>query len=163
MPKGIVVPASPDLPMYEREFSGLADYHEVVDGLIEPVDLVAPAEATLYLNEEGRLRDLPWNSRATFMTMVHNPAYLFSGCMFFGDAVLIGSPNSEGETQDVPSEFSELLLNTSLYKILVQTVDNPEAWNGNLRRFEDVHAAYESAITMAHRWFAVERVKVIAA
>lgn len=163
MPKGIVIPADPEAPMEVRDFSGLADYQEAVGGLIEPVDLVAPAPATLYVDEEGRLKQANFNARATFIAMVHNPAYLFTGCMFLGDAVLVGAPDDEGETQDLPDEFEQLLLNTSLYKILVQTADDGEAWNGNLSRFEDLHSAYESAIALAHRWLAVERVKVVPA
>lgn len=163
MPLGIVVPVDRNEPIYTREFNGLSDYQEVVGGLIEPIDLPQPHPATMYVNEEGRLLKLEFNARASLIVMAHNQQYLFRGINVVGPAVIVGEPDEEGETQDVPPDLVQLLTVESEYKVLFQTADDPEAWNGNLRRFTDVTEAYEHGINIAYRWHAVERIRVVAA
>lgn len=162
MPKGIVIPALSDEPMRLEEFKKLSDYQDAVDGLIQVIDLTTP-EGTLYVNEEGIVKTLPYNSRASMFAAVHNRAYLWNDPIILGNAIVLGPPDDEGRTQDVPGELVEILLNTPLYKILVQTVDDKEAWNGNQRRYDEMHDAYEAAVRLAHVWGAVERVKVVSA
>jgi hypothetical protein len=163
MPWGIYIPTDQEAPMEFRLFGQLRDYQEAVEGLIEPIDLILPTEATMYVDEEGRLKRASYNARATFIVMAHNPAYLFAGANILGPVVIIGPPDEDGEAQDVPAEFVDLLLKTAEYKVEVQTVDDAEAWNGNARRFTDLLAAYEHGINLAHRWFAVERVRIVPA
>lgn len=163
MPLGIVIPTDRDEPIYTREFNGLSDYQEVIGGLIEPIDLPQPYPATMYVDEEGRLKNLELNARASLIVMAHNPLYLFRGINVLGPAVIVGEPDEEGETQDVPPDLVQLLTLDSEYKVLFQTSDDPEAWNGNLRRFTDVAEAYEHGINLAYRWHAVERIRVVAA
>jgi hypothetical protein len=163
MPCGIVIPTDMEEPMYVADFSDYRDYQKVIGGNFEPVDLTEPTEATVYVDEEGLLKSLPLNVRATLMVMVHNPAFLYHGANLLGTAVIVGAPDDEGETKDVPSEFVELLLHTTSYKIEVQTSDDKETWNGNQRRFERIEEAYDHAINLAYKWFAVERVRVVAA
>lgn len=50
----------------KREFTCLEDYQAAVGGLIEAVD-VPDLGITIYVNDEGLLRHLPFNSRASFL------------------------------------------------------------------------------------------------
>lgn len=163
MPLGVVIPTRTDEPIYTREFFGLSDYQEEVGGLIEPIDLSEPNPATMYVDEEGRLKNLAFNARASLIVMAHNPHYLFRGVNILGPAVIVGEPDEDGDTQDIPPDLLQLLTLTTEYKVLFQTSDDAEAWNGNLRRFSNVTEAYEHGINLAYRWTAVERIRVVAA
>lgn len=163
MPKGIVIPVLESEPMYIREFDSLNDYQVVIGGYIEPVDLTVPNPATMYVDEEGLLKQKEGNARATLLLMLHNPAYLFTGALIVGTTVIVGPPDDEGDTLNVPDYFATLLIETHEYKVEVQTADDPYAWNGNQRRFERWEEAAEHGISLARRWMAVERVRVVAA
>jgi|GEM_PF-2549021 len=63
MVKGIHVPVDPSEPLEVCDFANLAAYRAAVEGWIEPVD-VPDLGITIYVNEEGLLRHLPFNSRA---------------------------------------------------------------------------------------------------
>lgn len=161
MPKGIVIPADPFAPMTVRSFDGLAGYQKVVDGLIEAVQLTEPVGATLFVDEEGRFKRSPFNPRATYIAMVHNPDLMFSGCMIIGDAVLVGDPDEEGETQDVPKQLIDLLLHTKKYRVEAQVSQDSDDWNDYRRHYPDMLDAYDCAITLAHSWHAVKRARVV--
>ncbi len=93
MVKGIYVPADGDEPLEVREFNGLEDYQRAVEGWIEPVD-VLDLGITIYVIEEGLLRHLPFNSRATFLWWYHGPAARQSA-MLVGNAVIVGMPDEQ--------------------------------------------------------------------
>lgn len=90
-----------------REFEGLAHYQEAVGGWIEPIEIPALG-ICLYLNEEGRLRKLPFNPRATFLAWFHLPE-LRQRVMLFGAAVIVGAADEQGETTDVPGDIEHVL------------------------------------------------------
>jgi len=163
MPRGIVIPWDRAQAIRLQEFNGLDDYQKAVGGLIEHVELLTPAPAGIFLNEEGRLHQADFNPRATLLLMVHNQAFLYGGAKLLGDVVVIGPVDDEGETLDVPGYYEELLLHTTEYKVEVQTMDNSEAWNTNQRRFTEMEEAYHFGVDLAYRWTAVERVRVSAA
>ena len=62
----IFVPTDGESKMHLEEFNGLADYQHAVSGYIQPVEIAALG-VTIYVNEEGPLRQLPLNSRVTFL------------------------------------------------------------------------------------------------
>lgn len=64
MVRGIVIPADAEKPLEQRDFAQLEDYQAAVDGWIEAVDIHGLG-VTVYVNEEGLLRHLPPNSRAS--------------------------------------------------------------------------------------------------
>jgi hypothetical protein len=161
MAKGIFIPADEDRPLEIRNFDGLSDYQTAVGGLIEPMNLDRPS-STLYLNEEGKLIGLPKNRRSTLLLWLHNTRWRGADVLK-GDAVLIGSPDDDGETQDVPDELVTLLLHTETYKVEVNTIDDLNTWNGNQMRYGDWQEAYAAGLSLAGRWFAVNHVRVVPA
>jgi len=92
MPKGIYIPADQEAPLERRDLAGLEDYQAAVGGYIEAVDL-PEAGATLFVNEEGLLRKLLFNPRATFLWWFWVPAARHKA-MLVGDAILVGSSDS---------------------------------------------------------------------
>lgn len=60
----IVLPADMNQPIRQQQIepSDLATYRELVGGNLEVVELFRPS-ASLYINEEGKLNDLPLNQR----------------------------------------------------------------------------------------------------
>lgn len=91
MVTGIVVPAEGDLPLEQRDFARLEDYQAAVDGWIETVDLPSIG-VTIFINEEGLIRQLPFNSRASFPWWYHVPEAR-QKAMLVGDALLVGMPD----------------------------------------------------------------------
>lgn len=96
MVQGIVIPAIDSMPLAVREFAGLKDYQEAVGGWIEAVD-IPDLGITIYVNEEGLVHHLPFNSRATFLWWYHWPASR-NVAMLVGEAVIVGMPDHDGET-----------------------------------------------------------------
>jgi hypothetical protein len=85
-----------------RELAELQDYQEAVGGWIEAVD-VRDLGVTVYVNEEGLLHHLRFNSRATFLWWYYVPATR-NGAMLVGEAVVVGLPDRDGNSTDVPLE-----------------------------------------------------------
>lgn len=73
MVHGILIPASDARPLELQSFDRLEDYQFAVNGWIEVVD-IPDVGATLFVNEEGLLRQLPYNRRATFLWWFHSTA-----------------------------------------------------------------------------------------
>jgi hypothetical protein len=82
-----------------RDLANLEDYKRCVDGYIEAV-VVPDLDVTIYVNEEGLLRRLPFNSRASFLWWYYEPAARES--LLVGDVVIVGWPDVDGESTDLP-------------------------------------------------------------
>ncbi|UOE25122.1 DUF3846 domain-containing protein [Agromyces soli] len=105
-----------------REFSGVDDYARSVDGYIEAVD-VPDLGVTIYVNEIGLLRRLPFNSRASFLWWYYEPAARES--LLVRDAVIVGWPDADGESTDVPEAVLRLLTEPIEHGIVVRLDSAP--------------------------------------
>jgi len=76
----------------------LKDLQGYVGGYIETIQLGQSGQ-NAYVNEEGRLRNLPVNNRATRLIYDLQP-HLGIPCVF-GNMVIIGAPTADGEDTDV--------------------------------------------------------------
>jgi len=161
MVTGVVVPQDDNLPLELHDFDGLADYQQAVGGSVEAVDLDSPA-TTLFVNDEGKIHGMPVNHRATLLAWLTN-RYLRRRDVICGPAVLVGPPDEFGCSQSVPADFLVLLIETGTYAAEVQTVDDPNTWNGNLITFDDFWQAATYALSLAERWLAVTHIRVVAA
>lgn len=124
MVKGIHVPVDPSEPLEVCDFANLAAYQAAVEGWIEPVD-IPDLGITIYVNEEGRLRHLPFNSRASFLWWYNVPQA--RQAMLVGNAVIVGMPDKNGDNTDVPDELVALLTAEGEYAVLIKIGDDP-AW-----------------------------------
>lgn len=122
MVKGIHVPVDPSEPLEVCDFANLAAYQAAVEGWIEPVD-IPDLGITIYVNDEGLLRHLPFNSRASFLWWYHVPQA--RQAMLVGNAVIVGIPDRNGDNTDVPDELLALLTTEGEYAVLIKIGDDP--------------------------------------
>lgn len=107
MVTGIFVPSDSGAELQFQDFNALSDYQLAVGGLIESVE-VAGLAITLYVNEEGLLRQLPLNSRATLLWLSYSPEVRRESVLV-GNAVIVGAPDANGAATSVPRSVISLL------------------------------------------------------
>lgn len=77
--------------------------------------------------EEGLLRGLPFNRRATFLWWFHVPRAR-DQARLVGEALLVGFPDEAGEMTDLPDVALRALLSNELWHLELR--DGPtEAWS----------------------------------
>lgn len=148
MVQGIVIPADAESPLEQRDFARLEDYQAAVGGWIEAVDL-HDLGVTIYVNEEGLLRQMPFNSRASFLWWYHVPEARQT-TMLVGDAVLIGLPDRKGDSTDVPREVQNRLLTATRYRIELKLAGE-SGWHRNPASFSDYWEALVWAMVLLER------------
>lgn len=101
----VIVPADEEVPITKQDLDGsLASYQAIVGGWIEAVTV--NEQVTFYVNEEGKLMGLPINGRATEYLYELDDAWIGHD-VIVGDAVIVGPPDEEGDTQSVTAEVIE--------------------------------------------------------
>jgi len=180
MVKGIYIPADDSEALEIRELEKLEDYQAAVDGWIEAVD-VPSLGVTIYVNEEGLLRHLPFNPRASFLWWYHVPGA--HQAMLVGDVVIVGPPDDNGDGTDVPEEVVDLLMVAREYAIAIQISGTSEpsgsdgmlssillplthgdpSWCLSLTRHEDYFSAAAWAVVFRERWTDAVNVRVVSA
>ncbi|QXT64196.1 DUF3846 domain-containing protein [Tessaracoccus palaemonis] len=123
MVNGIFVPAIEGEPEV-RTYASLKEYQTAVGGLIEAID-VPDLGITIYINEEGLLRHLPFNSTASFLWWYHVPQS--RKAMLVGDAVIVGMPDENGDSTDVPQKVVDLVMDDSEYCVLIRVGGSSES------------------------------------
>ncbi|MBO1267064.1 DUF3846 domain-containing protein [Arthrobacter cavernae] len=161
MVQAILIPQDEDQPFYKLEVNNLKDMQAAVGGLIEVIDL-GPLGATFFVNEEGKIEKKPINRRATLIWWLLFPSARHMD-VIVGEALMVGQPDNNGDSTDVPEDLVKLLFETKSYKAEFQTYDDANRFNGNLRRFEGYFEAVNYALGKAESWSAVQRVRVVAA
>ncbi|KUM38978.1 DUF3846 domain-containing protein [Arthrobacter sp. EpRS71] len=159
MPLGILIPVDMDKPLELKQLDGLRPLQEAVGGLIEPMTIERP-EATIFVNEEGVLMDVPVNRRASLILWVGLTRYR-SAAPILGDAVLIGVPNDDGVTQDVPYFYRHLLLEAKHFRVQMQPIDDM-MWRQHDKVFTDWITAYNTVLRYAEKNALVNHVRVVA-
>lgn len=89
MVRGLLISSGED-PIEERTLASLSDYQGAVGGWMQAIDL-PDVGITIYVNEEGLLRQLPLNPRATFLWSYHQ-AEARQQTMLVGNALDVGLP-----------------------------------------------------------------------
>lgn len=158
---GIVIPHEFGLGMFAQEFDDLASYQNAVGGYIEPVEIERP-RMTIFANEEGKIRQLPINHRATCLWWVQSPEARFRHILV-GNVALVGSRGSNGSTTDLPRSFLDLLLATPRYGIEVQTTSRPKTWASHNREFETYFGACIYAVDLIERWGQIRDIRIVSA
>lgn len=158
MVKSIVIRASSDAPLEEREVATRTDAEPVVDGPTEAIDIPALG-ITIYVNEEGLLQQLPFNSRAAFLWWHYVPAAR-QRAMLVGYALIVGMPDQSGNDTDPPAAVREMLTAGATYAVKVR-VFGDDAWYRNQARYADYFEALIWAMLIPERWTQVEEARVI--
>lgn len=167
MVRGIFLPTVED-KIEVRDFATLEAYQTAVSGWIEAVD-VPGLGITIYVNEEGLLRHLPFNSRASFLWWYHAPGT--RQAMLVGDAVIVGLRDDDGNDTDVPERVVDLLTDDGEYAVLIKVGGVPDSfsasrfyrillplghgdpnWCVSCTRYEGYLAAVAWALVFLERW-----------
>jgi hypothetical protein len=159
--KAIRIPASTGEPLEVVSINGLKDMQSAVGGLVEFQDIDSP-NASLVFNEEGKIEDLPMNRRATLLWWIHKPMWRNSDVLA-GDVLIVGEPDDEGNTTDVPDELVSLLLKTKVYKIEVVTTAKETFFIKVDELFEQWVDAYYAGIRMLDKFDGIAELKVVPA
>jgi len=114
MVQGIIIPADNTAPLRVSRLDSLEDYQRAVGGWIEAVD-IPYLGVTMYVNEEGLIRDLPFNRRATFLWRFHVPQA--HDARLVGDVAVVGLTDDDGENTELPMELRRRLLEPGIYRV----------------------------------------------
>lgn len=158
MVRALIIPAADHESITECEVNKLEDYQAVVGGWIEPVDIPVLG-VTVHVNEEGLLRQLPFNPRATFLWW-HFVPEARQTAMLVGPALITGLPDHNGDNTDVPSEVTGMLAQPGEWRVEVRTIGDPK-WHRNQMTYSDYFEALVWAMVTLERWSAAEDVRVV--
>jgi hypothetical protein len=159
MVTGIVIPHETNVPLQKVEFQTLTDYQTAVGGYIELVRLEGHPLA-IVADEDGKVKHLPVNQRATCLWWLLNPAGL-GGDFLVGDVVVLGA-RRKGNMNDVPAKLLALLLETSEYQVQVCFSEQSDSWVQIGFNYKDFFEATRNALTLMEVWSPPEHVKVVA-
>lgn len=125
MVQGIIIPADNTAPLTAAALDSLEDFQRAVGGWFEAVDIPGLG-VTMYVNEEGLIRDLPFNRRATYLWRFHVPQA--RDARLVGDVAVVGLTDDEGEITELPSELLGRLLEPGIYRVRSREVGQ-EQWH----------------------------------
>ncbi|KQZ84133.1 hypothetical protein ASD56_08960 [Microbacterium sp. Root166] len=160
MVRGIVIPAAGEEPLEERDFAELEDYQSAVGGWIEAVDIPSIG-VTVYVNEEGLLRQLSFNSRATFLWW-HEVPEVRQKAMLVGDAVVVGLPDRRDESTDVPLDIADRFTKRADWRVEIRRLGDSE-WYGDDTTYRDYFEALVWAMITVSRWEVVDAARITSA
>lgn len=105
MTKAILIPALGDIRIVE--VSNGDEIREKIGGWME--GLRVSNDLFAYIDEEGKLKNKPLNTRATDFC-VEMKTGLRPDDFIVGDMLLFGKPDQEGDETDVPQKYIEQLI-----------------------------------------------------
>ncbi|WP_181064359.1 DUF3846 domain-containing protein [Pseudoclavibacter sp. AY1F1] len=111
------IAADVDEPIELIDIESDDEYRRLVDGWTEAVDVPALG-ISIYVNEEGLVRRLPFNARASAIWWAN--CERLPDAMLVGDAVVVGYPDDDGKATDVPAETVALLTQPREYAVMIR-------------------------------------------
>lgn len=156
----LVIPADDLQPMRLETIDNrdVDAFRHLVGGGLQAVNLSEP-DGSVYINDEGKLNGLEINRRLTMVTWIHNQAFLGRDGIV-GDGFLVGKVDPRGDDTSVTDEMKQRLMEPSLFRLQVKTIDDPK-WYGNSLFYTDWVSAYLSAIRLHESWALCDGVKVL--
>ena len=103
MVSGLVIPANEAAPAELQDFPDFEQFQVAVDGWVERIEIPS-LHICLMVNEEGRWRGKPMNSRATLLWWFH-VLEARQSAVIVGDVVVVGLAKRNGLPKDVPDEL----------------------------------------------------------
>ena len=94
---------------YGTDHSPDGELHNFLNGTVAGyLEAVSGPHWCCFVNEEGKLRELPWNPLAT-LWIRENGGGLGTDDWIAGHAVFAGPPDGQGETTSVPTDIERKL------------------------------------------------------
>ena len=140
----LLIPADEDQPLEIVDMSSLADYQKAVGGYIEAIGARPPA-VTFIVNEEGKLRGLPVNTRATALWWYLDERFVNADSLR-GDVILAGPPDRAGKSQRVPQDLAVSLVRAN-FRVELQAASD-ERWHPVALLFKDMFTAMAFVVDM---------------
>lgn len=159
MVTGIVIPHETHLVLQKVEFQNLTDYQTAGGGYIETVKMDGHP-LVIVANEEGKLRRLPVNRRATCLWWLLNPEGL-GGEELVGDVVLLGAIE-HGDITSAPQKIIALLLESKTFQVQVRLSRQFDRWVSIGDPVNEFFEATLRALRLMQVWNPPSEVKVIA-
>jgi hypothetical protein len=157
--RALRIPTESGEPITAFEVHQLEDYQAAVGGgWIEPVD-VPELGITIYVHEKGLILGLPLNSRATFLWW-----YFVSQArqkpMLVGPALVVGLPDWNVDSTDVPTEIAERFLNPGKWCVEVKLQGETD-WMQIPVTYTDYFEALVWAMVTLERWIRAEDTRMV--
>ena len=156
--RALRIPTESEEPITALEVHQLEDYQAAVGGWIEPVD-IPELGITIYVPEEGLILGLPLNSRATFLWW-YFVSQVRQKAMLVGPALVVGLPDRNGDSTDVPTEIAERFLNPGKWCVEVKLQGETD-WMQIPVTYTDYFEALVWAMAGLERWTTAEDVRVV--
>lgn len=106
----IIIPADSSAGTTIRQCTFADSYTVMRDTVGGFIELVSLRLADMFINEEGKLYDLPVNPRATRLAWTDR-AISFDD-VIVGDVIVFGKANADGDETSITPEFRTHMLNT---------------------------------------------------
>jgi hypothetical protein len=159
MATGIVIPHETTVALQRVEIQNLTDYQTAVGGYIETVHLEGHP-LVIAADEDGKVKQLPVNRRATGLWRLLNPDGL-RGDFLVGGVVILGA-RKRGDMTDVSGTLIALLLETPKYQVQVCLSRQFNCWVPISRTYDDFFEATISALSLMEVWEPPKNVNVVA-
>ena len=159
MVTGILIPHDTTLAVRKIELETLTDYQQAVGGYVEMIPL-ADHQLVIIANEEGKLRSLALNQRATHLWWLLNPQRI-GNAELVGDVLLVGEVESEKITS-APTKLMTLLLESRHFQVQVLLSREFETWVTIGPPVDDFFEAIVRALKLMEVWESPCDVDVVA-
>jgi hypothetical protein len=156
---GIHIPQDAEIALSELQLNGLTDYQHAVGGYVELIHIDFP-RLTMFANEEGKLRNLPVNRRATCLWWLFSPAARGRDFVV-GDVVLVGAARCRQTTTELPEDLRPLLRTTSVFLIEARHNGDAKRWHPTQARFSNFFEAAIAALSMVESSRLITDVRVV--
>jgi hypothetical protein len=160
----IVIPVDLNEPLRLEQIdpADLNAYRRLVgEANIEVVSLEQP-DASMYMDEEGKLKELEVNQRATAVAWTHQSGLRNRRDPIVGPAFIVGAVDKRGNDKTAPFQLIRLLTETGSFQVELQIEGDP-TWHRDGTVFDVIWDAYIYAVQMAMEPGVCEEVRVIEA
>jgi Domain of unknown function (DUF3846) len=155
---GILIPHDPNNELHLNVDTGLTDLQAAVGGYVEAISIEQP-RLTLFANEEGKIRELPRNLRATIIWWLLAPRTRGVDILC-GDVVLTGR-DMHGDISPVPMSLRVLLFPDTPLGIKFELHGRPGVWNRTGDTYRDFFEAARDALLMTQIQHDVSAARVV--
>lgn len=106
--KALVVKSNGEVNVIDQEWT-YEQINKAVGGWIEAINFGEQSDHFAYINEEGKLLDLPTNELVTSY-WYNSGTRILIGDFISGDAVIFGEVDDEGENTEVPQHVIDAFI-----------------------------------------------------